>query len=149
MSGLTKKKRSPCVGICSTTYGDLVCRGCRRFSHEIVGWNGYTEEQKALILVRLKQLKRGVLTQYLEIFDTTLFDVCCDEFGFKEGELFEKVYAVLAYLVSKSKALSSTGLKPCSHALDIEDPAELMRFVESEMYLRSQALYERNFKVIV
>ncbi len=30
------RPRTPCVGMCSTTYGDLVCRGCRRFSHEIV-----------------------------------------------------------------------------------------------------------------
>ncbi|MEM9624509.1 MAG: DUF1289 domain-containing protein, partial [Pseudomonadota bacterium] len=34
-------KRTPCVGICSTTYGDLVCRGCKRFAHEIVQWNAY------------------------------------------------------------------------------------------------------------
>ena len=28
-------KRTPCIGVCSTTYGDDICRGCRRFRHEI------------------------------------------------------------------------------------------------------------------
>ncbi|MCF8976542.1 DUF1289 domain-containing protein, partial [Pseudomonas edaphica] len=27
--------KTPCVGLCSTVYGDLVCRGCKRFHHEV------------------------------------------------------------------------------------------------------------------
>lgn len=33
--------KTPCVGLCSTVYGDLVCRGCKRFHHEVIHWNGY------------------------------------------------------------------------------------------------------------
>ncbi|MCZ6890305.1 MAG: DUF1289 domain-containing protein, partial [Gammaproteobacteria bacterium] len=42
-------RRTPCIGICSTTYGDLVCRGCKRYAHEIVDWNRYTEDQRSRI----------------------------------------------------------------------------------------------------
>ena len=44
---------TPCAGRCSTTFGDNVCRGCRRFSHEIIHWNSYTPEQQLSIWTRL------------------------------------------------------------------------------------------------
>ena len=33
------KASTPCLGICSTTYGDDVCKGCKRFVHEVISWN--------------------------------------------------------------------------------------------------------------
>ena len=54
-------RRTPCVGICSTTYGDLVCRGCKRYAHEIVSWNGYSDAQREQIEARLRTLRLGVL----------------------------------------------------------------------------------------
>ena len=45
--------RSPCVGLCSTTYGDLICRGCRRTSKEITDWHGLSEIEKRAIVDRL------------------------------------------------------------------------------------------------
>lgn len=44
---------TPCAGRCSTVFGDLVCRGCRRFSHEVIHWNQYTAEQHAAVWTRL------------------------------------------------------------------------------------------------
>lgn len=52
-----KFKRSPCVGLCSTTYGDDICRGCYRTRHEVVEWNRLTDEQKNLIVERIKTWK--------------------------------------------------------------------------------------------
>ena len=43
---MQKKTRTPCVGICSTTYGDEVCRGCKRFYFEVINWNKYDENEK-------------------------------------------------------------------------------------------------------
>ena len=45
--------KTPCIGVCSTGIGDSVCRGCKRFSHEVIQWNGYTEEQKRIVDQRL------------------------------------------------------------------------------------------------
>ncbi|MDO7928255.1 MULTISPECIES: DUF1289 domain-containing protein [Pseudomonas syringae group] len=61
--------KTPCVGLCSTVYGDLVCRGCKRFHHEVVHWNGYNEDEKRAVWLRLEQLLVQVMAAKLEIFD--------------------------------------------------------------------------------
>lgn len=61
--------KTPCVGLCSTVYGDLVCRGCKRFHHEVINWNGYNEEEKRAVWLRLEQLLSQVMASKLEIFD--------------------------------------------------------------------------------
>ena len=48
--------RTPCVGVCSTGIGDAVCRGCKRFAHEVIDWNGYSQAQKQAIDGRLDRL---------------------------------------------------------------------------------------------
>jgi uncharacterized protein len=53
---------TPCVGICSTALGDNVCRGCKRYAHEVIDWNSYTYEQKAAIEARLT----GLLTTIIQ-----------------------------------------------------------------------------------
>ena len=45
--------RTPCIGVCSTGIGDAVCRGCKRFAHEVIDWNGYSQAQKEAIDARL------------------------------------------------------------------------------------------------
>lgn len=60
---------TPCVGICSTTYGDTVCRGCRRYLHEIIDWNRYSADQKRLIWRRLDGLLAQILPRYFDIQD--------------------------------------------------------------------------------
>ena len=44
---------TPCAGRCSTVFGDAVCRGCRRFNHEVIQWNTYTEQQRLAVWKRL------------------------------------------------------------------------------------------------
>ncbi|MBX8581574.1 DUF1289 domain-containing protein [Pseudomonas cichorii] len=61
--------KTPCLGLCSTVYGDLVCRGCKRFHHEVVNWNGYNEDEKRAVWLRLEQLLVQVMAAKLEIFD--------------------------------------------------------------------------------
>ena len=61
--------KTPCVGLCSTVYGDLVCRGCKRFHHEVIHWNGYNEEEKRAVWLRLEQLLSQVMASKVEIFD--------------------------------------------------------------------------------
>ena len=41
--------KTPCIGVCSTALGGFVCRGCKRFAHEVIDWNGYSHEQKMAI----------------------------------------------------------------------------------------------------
>jgi uncharacterized protein len=46
---------TPCIGICSTIYGDAVCRGCKRSYQEVIDWNTYDDAQKQVIMQRLEQ----------------------------------------------------------------------------------------------
>ena len=50
-----KAALTPCAGRCSTVFGDNVCRGCRRFSHEVIHWNRYSEEEQLAVWKRLDQ----------------------------------------------------------------------------------------------
>ncbi len=62
--------KTPCVGLCSTVYGDLVCRGCKRFHHEVVNWNLYNDEEKRAVWLRLESLLVQVMQAKLEVFDS-------------------------------------------------------------------------------
>lgn len=46
---------SPCVGICSTTYGDDVCLGCGRTFDEVNDWNKMSEAEKISVNERLQK----------------------------------------------------------------------------------------------
>lgn len=61
--------KTPCVGICSSGIGDSVCRGCKRFAHEVIDWNGYSEEQKHLVMQRIEAFLSQVVGNYLEVVD--------------------------------------------------------------------------------
>lgn len=63
---------TPCIGVCSTGVGDAVCRGCKRFSHEVIHWNSYTEAQKRLISARLDQFLTQIVSAKLTVFDEPL-----------------------------------------------------------------------------
>ena len=71
---MSKRTRTPCIGICSTTYGDEVCRGCKRFSYEIINWNSFTPEEKEAIWKRLEKLKTQIMSSRVKIFDSDLMN---------------------------------------------------------------------------
>lgn len=65
---------TPCIGVCSTGIGDSVCRGCKRYAHEVIHWNGYSEEQKRAINQRLDQLLSQIVNAKLTVFDCALLE---------------------------------------------------------------------------
>lgn len=50
---LSAADSSPCIGYCSTSLGDAVCRGCGRTAEEVDGWLLLDEEQKRAIWERV------------------------------------------------------------------------------------------------
>ncbi len=44
---------SPCIGYCSTSLGDVVCKGCGRTAEEVDQWLLLDEEQKLEIWGRV------------------------------------------------------------------------------------------------
>lgn len=60
---------TPCAGRCSTVFGDSVCRGCRRFNHEVIQWNKYTPEEKLTIWKRLDDQLDQILVPMLHCYN--------------------------------------------------------------------------------
>ncbi|MEM6999589.1 MAG: DUF1289 domain-containing protein [Pseudomonadota bacterium] len=152
--------RTPCVGICSTTYGDLVCRGCKRFAHEIVSWNTYDDGQRDQIWQRLHGLRDQVTAHLLMIENRDRLKGFCLEAGLEAllhdyladaiGEP-EAIYEVLSKLVIQSQPLAEAGLSVRQTLISTEgenDSLGAIKAIDHEVYSRSQAHYEHNFKVI-
>lgn len=72
MTELPTRIATPCIGVCSTGIGDAVCRGCKRFAHEVIAWNGYSEAEKGAIEQRLDQLLAQIVGGKIEIVDVAL-----------------------------------------------------------------------------
>jgi uncharacterized protein len=64
------KVQTPCIGICSTGIGDVVCRGCKRFTHEVIDWNRYAPEQRQAVMARLQDLLNQIVSSKIEVTDS-------------------------------------------------------------------------------
>ena len=69
---LDRPVKTPCIGVCSTGIGDTVCRGCKRFSHEVIDWNSYTLLQKRIIDQRLCEFLSQCVSNKLQVRDKSL-----------------------------------------------------------------------------
>jgi predicted Fe-S protein YdhL (DUF1289 family) len=47
---------SPCIGYCSTSLGDLICRGCGRTAEEVDRWLQLDDQEKQSIWQRVNSL---------------------------------------------------------------------------------------------
>lgn len=63
------KIKTPCIGVCSTGIGDDVCRGCKRFKHEVIDWNRYDIDKKIAIDKRLASLLSSLVASRFLITD--------------------------------------------------------------------------------
>ena len=43
----------PCIGRCTTTTGDHICKGCGRTVEEIRDWNTYPPEKKKYLMEKV------------------------------------------------------------------------------------------------
>ena len=148
---MKKRRPTPCVGICSTTFGDLVCRGCKRFSHEIVDWNSYDDSQKEIIWERLERIKEQVVGQIVQCKDEKLFQSAIEAQKINEQQEHQATYVLLQRLVRHSKELSFAGLENASpdHEENEEEIDSLVTLqqIDKEIVLRSRAFYELSYKV--
>ena len=116
-------KRTPCVGICSTTYGDLVCRGCKRFAHEIVQWNGYDETQQEAVRERLTRLRDEILEALLVCEEPGLLQAALSEAGLTDFAQKEGLYQLLRFMVRREQSLASAGLALSAGAIAQPEPS--------------------------
>ena len=139
-------RRTPCVGVCSTTYGDLVCRGCKRFAHEIVGWNGYREPQRQLVWARLEELLAQSVRAHLRVADVSLLRRVATAADVQDAAVRCPEALAVEVLRARHDALNACGL--ASRDADAADRRTLLAAIDREFYARSRAHYEASFKTL-
>ena len=142
---LFKPVKTPCVGICSTGIGDSVCRGCKRFAHEVIDWNAYTHEQRLTIAQRLEGFLTQVVQNMIEVVDEKLFfeQIKHQQIQFKkEQNPYCWVYDLLRAGSSQIDNLEVYGLRLQPAWRDV--PLTKIRdLIDNDFYALSCAYYER------
>ena len=138
-------KRTPCIGVCSTTYGDDICRGCRRFRHEITSWINYSDSEKNIINRRLEKFKVTVLEEKFLVADIDKFKVALNQskIGFNQDlEPICWVFDLFRSLNTEDLNLKDFGLAIQKEFANIPLP-QLKEDVNKEFYELSLAHYQR------
>ena len=146
MRKLQKKRSStPCLGICSTTFGDEVCKGCKRFSHEIVSWTKYSHEEREIINDRLEKFKVQILQHRFEIFDIDLFETKLEEKAINFNHSLNPltwIFDLFRAAGSQSFDIEGFGIKQLSEF----DAKTIRDEINIELLELSEAHHERYFK---
>ena len=143
---MERKVKTPCVGVCSTVFGDQVCRGCKRFHHEVIEWNGYTDIQKETVWSRLESLKVLIMKSKIFIENQVLLQSKLDSLKISYYDKVDPYCWVFDLIKQASQSindLSEFGLKPLFES-DVE-LVELKRLIEEELFTLSDAHYQRYF----
>ena len=107
------KASTPCLGICSTTYGDNVCKGCKRFVHEVINWNKYATPEKELVNSRLESFKLTVLKDRFSIANAELLATRLNDQGINFNDSLDPmtwIFDLLRAAGSQDLDLSQFGI---------------------------------------
>ncbi len=143
-------RSTPCIGICSTTYGDMICRGCKRFAHEIVGWNGYTDDQRERVWQRLYALRDDATGSYVAIADARVLRDAAHLTKLERSGNMSLL--ALGYEVLRRRALDLNHLREIGLVAlraDLQAPVAVRDAIDAEFHLRSVAYFERSFHTTV
>ncbi|MET1078396.1 MAG: DUF1289 domain-containing protein [Pseudomonas sp.] len=137
--------KTPCVGLCSTVYGDLVCRGCKRFHHEVIAWNRYDEAEKQAVWRRLEVLLVQVMASKLEVFDPLRLRQQLEQRTIRyvvEQSPYCWAYQLIARGARVIGQLNAYGIVLLPEFRDWPLP-QLRDAIDREFFLLSEAHYER------
>ena len=146
-SALPDKIKTPCIGVCSTGIGDSVCRGCKRFTHEVIDWNSYSEAQKGIIDHRLTAFLSQIVETKVRVFDADLLQWHLDaqQISYpRHKNPYIWAYALIRAGASQISDLSGYGMVLDAQYRDMELPA-LKQLIDHEFYVLSEAHYQRYF----
>ena len=137
--------RTPCIGVCSTGIGDSVCRGCKRFSHEVIDWNSYSSAQKRVVDERLSGFLSQVVSNKLRVIDAQLLKWQMDTQNVRFVAHHDEYCWVFSLL--KAGAGQITNVKDYGFELDLRfrqmSLVELRDLIDQEFFALSQAHYDR------
>jgi len=141
--------KTPCIGICSTTsFGDKICRGCKRFNFEVINWNTYSEQEKLAVFSRIDLLTEQILRNKFRIFDVgKLQDVMHDFRFFYHPELspFCWLHGLLQKYSYRIKSLNEIGVELMPEFKN-KSVDEVMLIINEDLHLLSEAHFQRYFQ---
>ena len=145
---MTRSVKTPCIGVCSTVFGDEVCRGCKRFQNEVIDWNGYQNSQKIAVLTRLESLKTQIMESKISIVNKEVLQNQLDTLDIKyviDDNPFCWVFDLLRQASQSIDSLQDFGIV-------LQDGVEnnlfeLKKIIESELFSLSEAHFQRYFKI--
>ena len=142
---LDRLVKTPCIGVCSTGIGDSVCRGCKRFAHEVIDWNSYTPAQKEVVDRRLAEFLSQCVSNKLRVIDKALLQWQLDV----QQVSYVRHHDEYCWVFSLIKAGASQIAKTADFGFELDlayraiPLAELREQIDREFYILSQAHYER------
>lgn len=143
--------KTPCIGVCSTVFGDNVCRGCKRFVHEVIDWNRYTQDQKRAIDRRLEQILTQIVTGKFLILDEKLLMSQLDTQNIVYPVYRNHYCSLYELLRAGAKQIQDTrqyGFLVLPAYRDVS-LVELKDVIDREYYEFSQAYYSRYIAITV
>ena len=136
--------RTPCVGMCSTTFGDFVCRGCKRWLHEVIDWNGYDEANKLVVVERLRYQRDACVASFVRVDDATQLRLAAARAGLVPSDGLSEL---LITLLRRDFSAAAIG---CSVRANTPlDGRALYLAIDAELLVRAQAAYEHGFRILV
>ena len=145
---MTKSLKTPCIGVCSTVFGDDVCRGCKRFQHEVFQWNSYSDPEKESVLTRLETLKTQIMESKVLILDEQVLKQQLESLKIIFNQDTNPYCWVFDLFRQASQSISDTsefGFEILSSQTD--NLLVLKKIIEEELFELSEAHYQRYFKV--
>jgi hypothetical protein len=142
-----RKLKTPCIGICSTTYGDVVCRGCKRFLHEIIDWNKYKDEEQRIVLERLEAMLEQVVKNRVFISDIFLLEdrLRLYEIPYNsDASPYCWVHSLLNHGATKIKNLFDCGIVALGDS-EFLTLIQLRDAIDEDFFTLSEAHYDRYF----
>jgi hypothetical protein len=142
---LDRPVKTPCIGVCSTGIGDNVCRGCKRFCHEVIDWNSYTPAQKQVIDERLRDFLSRCVSNKLRVTDRALLQWQLRVQQIRYNENHDEYCWVFTLLKAGAGQISATA----DYGFEIDSPfrdlplSELRDMIDQEFFILSEAYYER------
>jgi predicted Fe-S protein YdhL (DUF1289 family) len=144
-----KTVKTPCIGICSTTsFGDKICRGCKRFNFEVIGWNGFTHEQKLAVQARINLFTEQLMSNKFIIQDYYKLQTVLQDFRvYYDPDLspYFWLHQLLQKHLHRLQSISEAGVsvQPPYAGQDVRD---MLLQINDELHTLSEAHYDRYFR---
>jgi predicted Fe-S protein YdhL (DUF1289 family) len=138
---------TPCVGICSTSIAGSVCRGCKRYAHEVIRWNSYSNAEQQIVWHRLEEFRITIVSNWFELVDTGLLKAQMTKQKIKFNPQLDArawIYDLLRAGASQIEDITAYGLRVLPKSAGMTIP-EINEVIEKNYLDLSEAHYLRYF----